>query len=260
MPSFDYLTYQPPHDLLIGRIILVTGATEGIGKIAALNYARLGATVLLLGRNQEKLQVVQQEIGAVAAITPAYFMLDLTQADERSCQQLAEAIATQYPCVDGVLHNAGLLGSITPLLETSGSIWREVLQVNLSATFYLTCALRPLLEASKACSVILTSSSVGRLGRAGWGSYAISKFATEGMMQVLAEEYAANKIRFNCINPGATRTAMRARAYPKEDQQTLMTPEQIMPLYSWLMGSASNGITGQSLDAQPSRKPPISPI
>lgn len=254
MPHADYLTYQPPHDLLAGRIILVTGATEGIGKVAALNYAQLSAKVLLLGRNQQKLQQVQQAIGATTANPPACFLLDLLQADEDSCQQLAAEIASQFPRLDGVLHNAGLLGSITPLLATSAATWRSVLQVNLNATFYLTCALRPLLEASTNCSVILTSSSVGRRGRAGWGGYAITKFATEGMMQVLAEEYPATNIRFNCINPGATRTAMRASAYPEEDAQTLLTPEQIMPLYQWLMGSASAGITGQSFDAQPNRK------
>ena len=255
MQYTDYLTYQPPHDLLVGRVILVTGATEGIGKVAAMNFARLGATVLLLGRNQKKLQQVKQAIAEKSAITPACFLLDLNQSDQQPYPQLAAAIAAQFPSVDGVLHNAGLLGTITPLLTTSASTWREVLQVNLSATFYLTFALRPLLEASENCSVILTSSSVGRRGRAVCGSYAISKFATEGMMQVLAEEYPANKIRFNCINPGATRTGMRASAYPDEDAQTLLTPEQIMPLYTWLMGSASNGITGQSFDAQPGHKP-----
>ena len=255
MPHADYLTYQPPHDLLAGRVILVTGATEGIGKVAALSYARLGAKVLLLGRNQQKLQQVQQAISVATASTPAYFLLDLLQADEDSCQQLAAAIAAQFPRLDGVLHNAGLLGTITPLLATQPATWRSVLQVNLNATFYLTCALKPLLEASTNCSVVLTSSSVGRRGRAGWGSYAITKFATEAMMQVLAAEYPAHKIRFNCINPGATRTGMRASAFPAEDAQTLLTPEQIMPLYQWLMGSASNGITGQSFDAQPNRKP-----
>lgn len=254
MKHTNYLTYQPPHDLLAGRIILVTGATAGIGKIAALHYARLGATVLLLGRDQKKLQQVKHAIAAESSITPACFLLDLSQTDEQPYQQLAAAITAQFPRVDGVLHNAGLLGTINPLLATSASAWCEVLQVNLSAAFYLTFALRPLLEASENCSVILTSSSVGRRGRAGWGSYAIAKFATEGMMQVLAEEYPANHIRFNCINPGATRTDMRASAYPEEDPQTLLTPEQIMPLYTWLMGNASNGISGLSFDAQPGRK------
>ena len=135
--------------------------------------------------------------------------------------------------------------------------WQDVMQVNVNATFMLTQALLPLLLKSDAGSLVFTSSSVGRQGRANWGAYAASKFATEGMMQVLADEYQ-QRLRVNCINPGGTRTAMRASAFPTEDPQKLKTPADIMPLYLWLMGDDSRRKTGMTFDAQPGRKPGIS--
>ena len=208
--------YQPKQDLLNDRIILVTGASDGIGREAAMTYARYGATVILLGRNEEKL-----------------------------------------PRLDGVLHNAGLLGDVCPMSEQNPQVWQDVMQVNVNATFMLTQALLPLLLKSDAGSLVFTSSSVGRQGRANWGAYAASKFATEGMMQVLADEYQ-QRLRVNCINPGGTRTAMRANAFPTEDPQKLKTPADIMPLYLWLMGDDSRRKTGMTFDAQPGRKPGIS--
>ena len=136
-------------------------------------------------------------------------------------------------------------------------VWQDVIQVNVNATFMLTQALLPLLLKSDAGSLVFTSSSVGRQGRANWGAYAASKFATEGMMQVLADEYQ-QRLRVNCINTGGTRTAMRASAFPTEDPQKLKTPADIMPLYLWLMGDDSRRKTGMTFDAQPGRKPGIS--
>ena len=145
--------------------------------------------------------------------------------------------------------------------QTSAALYsdnaEDVMQVNVNATFMLTQALLPLLLKSDAGSLVFTSSSVGRQGRANWGAYAASKFATEGMMQVLADEYQ-QRLRVNCINPGGTRTAMRASAFPTEDPQKLKTPADIMPLYLWLMGDDSRRKTGMTFDAQPGRKPGIS--
>lgn len=139
--------------------------------------------------------------------------------------------------------------------EQDPQIWQDVMQVNVNATFMLTCALLPLLLKSDAGSLVFTSSSVGRQGRANWGAYATSKFATEGMMQVLADEYQNRSLRVNCINPGGTRTSMRASAFPTEDPQKLKTPADIMPLYLWLMGDDSRRKTSMTFDAQPGRKP-----
>ncbi|MFE4110282.1 YciK family oxidoreductase [Kosakonia sp. YIM B13611] len=248
--------YQPQRDLLNDRIILVTGASDGIGREAALTYARHGASLILLGRNEAKLQQVAREIEQ-EGLRAQWFTLDMASCTPETCQQLAETIATIVPRLDGVLHNAGLLGDVSPMSEQVPSVWNEVMQVNVNATFYLTQALLPLLLKSDGGSLVFTSSSVGRQGRANWGAYAVSKFATEGMMQVLAEEYQ-NRVRVNCINPGGTRTKMRASAFPTEDPQNLKTPADIMPLYLWLMGDDSRRKTGMSFDAQPGRKPGIS--
>ncbi|WP_217546492.1 YciK family oxidoreductase [Pantoea sp. GbtcB22] len=246
--------YQPKSDLLENRIILVTGASDGIGREAALTYARYGARVILLGRNADNLQKTEQAINQLNKQPAASLLLDLAKATPESCQQLADQVTALVPRLDGVLHNAGILGEIVPLEELDPQIWRDVMQINLDATFYLTQALLPLLLKSDAGSLVFTTSSVGRNGRAGWGAYAVSKFATEGMMQVLADEYKNRHLRVNCINPGGTRTKMRASAFPDEDANLLKTPADLMPLYLYLMGDDSRRKTGTSFDAQPGRK------
>lgn len=250
--------YQPQKNLLQNRIILVTGASDGIGREAALTYADYGASVILIGRNEEKLKGVAQEIDAAGGIPARWYTLDLLTCTLETCQELAHRISTHYPRLDGVLHNAGLLGEVRPMDEQDPEIWQQVMQVNINGTFFLTQALLPLLLKSDSGSLVFTSSSVGREGRANWGAYAVSKFATEGMMQVLAEEYQSRHLRVNCINPGGTRTKMRASAFPTEDPQKLKTPADIMPLYLWLMGDDSRRKTGMTFDAQPGRKPGIS--
>jgi len=247
--------YQPKSDLLQNRIILVTGASDGIGREAAITYARYGAEVILLGRSPARLEQTQQAI-AQLGLRPAHCLVfDLAQATPESCQQLADGLAQQFPRLDGVLHNAGILGEIVPLAELDPHIWQQVMKINLDATFFLTQALLPLLLKSSAGSLVFTTSSVGRTGRAGWGAYAVSKFATEGMMQVLADEYKNQPLRVNCINPGGTRTKMRASAFPQEDAGKLKTPADLMPLYLYVMGDDSRRKTGISFDAQPGRKP-----
>ncbi|WP_312839136.1 YciK family oxidoreductase [Pantoea piersonii] len=247
--------YQPKSDLLQNRIILVTGASDGIGREAAITYARYGAEVILLGRNLARLEQTQQAIGQLG-LRPAHCaVFDLAQATPDACRQLADQLAQQFPRLDGVLHNAGILGEIVPLAELDPQIWQEVMKINLDATFFLTQALLPLLLKSSAGSLVFTTSSVGRTGRAGWGAYAVSKFATEGMMQVLADEYKNQSLRVNCINPGGTRTKMRASAFPQEDAGKLKTPADLMPLYLYVMGDDSRRKTGVSFDAQPGRKP-----
>lgn len=250
--------YQPQKNLLQNRIILVTGASDGIGREAALTYAEYGASVILTGRNEGKLRGVAQEIESAGGIAASWYTLDLLTCTPASCQELAQRISTHYPRLDGVLHNAGLLGEVRPMDEQDPEIWQQVMQVNINGTFFLTQALLPLLLNSESGSLVFTSSSVGREGRANWGAYAVSKFATEGMMQVLAEEYQNRHLRVNCINPGGTRTKMRASAFPTEDPQKLKTPADIMPLYLWLMGDDSRRKTGMTFDAQPNRKPGIS--
>ncbi|WP_409308824.1 YciK family oxidoreductase [Pectobacterium sp. B1J-3] len=247
--------YQPKNDLLQQRIILVTGAGDGIGREAALTYARFGARLILLGRTDSKLQSVKQEIQQTLGMQAHTLVCDLLTASSQQLFQLAGELEQIIPHLDGVLHNAGLLGDIAPMTEQSVETWHQVMQVNVNAAFMLTQALLPLLLKSPSASLVFTSSSVGRQGRAGWGAYSVSKFATEGMMQILAEEYRHTNLRVNCINPGGTRTTMRASAFPDENPDKLKTPADIMPLYLYLMGDDSRRKTGISFDAQPGRKP-----
>ena len=244
------LEYQAAKDLLKDKTILVTGAGDGIGRAAALAYAEHGATVILLGKTVKKLEAVYDEIEQAGYPTPAIVPLDLKGATEQNYIDMAETIEQQFGHLDGLLHNASLLGVLGPFEHISMDSVKEVMQVNLIAEIMMTKALLPVLKKAPLASLIFTSSSVGRQGRAFWGEYAISKFATEGMMQSIAHEYQGSNLRANTINPGATRTKMRANAYPAENPQTLKTPEELMPTYLYLMGDDSKDITGQQLNAQ----------
>lgn len=252
MTDWKAADYQAPADLLRDRVILVTGASDGIGAVAAQTYAAHGATVILHGRSLSKLEAVYDRIEAAGGAQPALAPLDLAQATGADYQQLASVLENEFGRLDGVLHNAGVLGDITPLDMYDPDSWDFVMRVNLRAPYLLTQALLPLLKKSADAALIFTSSSVGRRARAFWGAYAVSKCGTEGLAQILADELMnTSNIRVNCLNPGATRTAMRAQAYPGENPLSLKTPADIMPLYLWLMGPDSRGTTGQSFDAQP---------
>lgn len=245
--------YHAAPDLLNNKVILVTGAGDGIGRQAALQYGAHGATVVLLGKTVKKLEAVYDELLAQGSPEPAIIPLDLAGATKAHYQDLAETLKQQFKRLDGVLFNASHLSVLGPFEMIGEDQWDKVMQVNLKSQFLLTQALLPLLKATPHSSIIYTSSGVGKQGRAYWGSYAISKFATEGMMQVLADELSNSSVRVNCINPGATRTDMRARAYPGEDPASLRTAADIMPLYLYLMGQDSQSVNGQSLDAQPDK-------
>ncbi|WP_120995146.1 YciK family oxidoreductase [Stutzerimonas urumqiensis] len=244
---FDY-TARP--DLLAGRIILVTGAGRGIGAAAAKTFAAHGATVLLLGKTEANLEQVYDAIEAAGGPQPAVIPFNLETALPHQYDELAAMIEREFGRLDGLLNNASIVGPRTPMEQLSGDNFMRVMQVNVNATFMLTSTLLPVLRLSPDASVVFTSSSVGRKGRAYWGAYGVSKFATEGMMQTLADELDGTHVRANSINPGATRTDMRAQAYPGESPMNNPAPEEIMPLYLYLLGPDSVGVNGKALDAQ----------
>ena len=220
--------YDATPGLLADRVILVTGAGAGIGRAVAKAAAAYGATVILHGRAVGRLESLYDEIGAVGGPTPAIFPLDLERAEGPDYDRLSGAIEEQWGRLDGLVLNAGLLGSRSPIEHHDVGEWQRVLHVNLTAPFILCRCLLPLLLESADASVVFTSSGVGRRGKAYWGAYAVSKFGIEGLNQVLADELAGKPgIRVNAINPGATRTAMRAKAFPGEDPDTLPTPEDV---------------------------------
>ena len=243
--------YAPPADLLRGKTIVVTGAGDGIGRAAALSYAQHGATVILLGRTGSKLEAVYDEIEAAGGPRPGFIELDLATAAEENYQTLAGGLAAEFPHLDGLLHNASILGDRRPIESAGYTSWAQVMQVNVNAQFLLTRYLLPQLQAAPAASIVFTSSGVGRTGRAYWGAYAVSKFATEGFMQVLADELEnTSKVRVNSLDPGATNTSMRRTAYPAETPTSNPAPQDIMPAYLYLMGDDSAGITGKAFNAQ----------
>lgn len=243
--------YTAPQDLLKDRIIMVTGSSDGIGRAAALTYARHGATVILHGRNQAKLEHLYDQIVAEGLEEPAIVTLDFATASYDDYVTLQGSIGEMFGRLDGLLHNAGVLARRNTIASINSKDWHNAMQVNVNAPFMLTKTMMPLLEESDSASIIFTSSSVGRKGRAYWGSYAVSKFAIEGMMQVLADEVEnISSMRVNSLNPGATNTAMRRLAYPGEIATNNPNPEDIMPAYLYLMGKDSIHVRGQALNAQ----------
>lgn len=249
--TLPHKNYEAPKELLSDKVIAVTGASDGIGAVAAKTFAAHGATVILIGRTVAKLEQVYDAIEADGGAQPAIYPICLEGAAEKDYEDMRDRLEETFGKLDGLLHNAGELGQRTPIANYQHNIWQKVMQVNVTAEFMMTKALLPLLERADNASLIFTSSGVGRIGKPFWGAYAVSKFATEGLAQVLANELeGVSNVRVNCINPGPTRTRMRATAYPAENPALVATPEEIMPTYLYLMGDDSQGLTGKSLDAQ----------
>jgi len=243
--------YQPAADLMKDKVILVTGAGQGIGAAVAEALAQHGATVILLGRTTRKLEEVYDRIEKAGGPTPAIYPMDLAGATPEDYATLAETIIKEFGRLDGLLHNASILAGLTPLEQHGVEQWYKIMQINLNAPFLMTQALMPALRAADSASILFTSSSVGRQGRAYWGAYAVSKAGNESMMQIFADELEANThIRVNSINPGATRTSMRARAYPGEKPENVTKPEDIVGAYLYLLGDDSKTISGKQFDAQ----------
>ncbi len=243
--------YQPAADELQQRVIAITGAGSGLGRAVALAAAAHGARLILIGRNVRNLEAVYNEIEKQGRGTATIAPLDLERALARDYDQLADAIGAGFARLDGLLHNAAMLGALAPIEHYDVPTWTRVMHVNVTAAFALTQVLLAPLRRSPDASVIFTSSAVGRTGVAYWGAYAASKFAIEGLSQTLADELSGSAVRVNALNPGRARTKLRRAAYPSEDLQQVPEPATLVNPYLWLLGPASRGITGRSLDCQP---------
>jgi len=247
----DPREYRPPAGSHADRVVLVTGAGDGIGRAVALALAAQGATVALLGKTQRKLETVYDQIVAAGHPTPALLPFNLETATANEYDTLHGALASEFGRLDGLAHIAGILGSRSPLEHFDVPTWCRVLHVNLTAAFILTQAALPLLKQSVDASVVFTSSGVGRRGKAYWGAYAASKFGIEGLMQVLAAEMdGTTNVRSNSVNPGPVRTFMRLQAYPAEDRNALPEASAVVAPYLFLLGPESRGINGQAFDCQ----------
>jgi NAD(P)-dependent dehydrogenase (short-subunit alcohol dehydrogenase family) len=232
---------------LTGKVALVTGASRGIGKAVALAYAKEGAKVFICARRRAPLTRAAREIRAAGGKV-SYLAADLANA--RAAQRLVNAARRRYGTIHILVNNASLLGPRVPIAKYPLAEWEKVLKVNLTAMFVLTKEALRLMIPQKEGSIINVSSGVGRVGKARWGAYAVSKFGVEGLTQVLADEMKELNIRVNSVNPGGTRTEMRAAAYPDEDPLTLPQPEEITGVFLYLAAPESAGVTGKSFDAR----------
>ena len=243
--------YEAEPDLLKDRIILVTGAGDGIGAVVAYEYAAHGATLVLLGRTQKKLENVYDKIVDAGFPQPAIYPLELTTARPEDYIILADTVMQEFGHLDGLLHNAAALGTLTPIEHYDIRLWTHIMRVNLTAPFLLTKECLPLLKNSDEASVIFTSANVGYKGQAYWGAYAVSKAATDNLMEILAEELEVNtNIRVNSVDPGQVRTRMHSLAYPGDTSLSNPKPEDITGIYLYLMGHESAGVTGERFNAQ----------
>lgn len=248
--NFDPRTTALNEDELVGRVIAITGPTAGLGQALAIECARRGAEVVLVGRNVKKLEAVYETIGALGRQSATLAPLDLEKAVAADYDAIATAVEQRWGRLDGLVHNAALLGQLAAVEHHDIPTLVRVMHVNVTAPFALTQVLLPALRASADASIILTSSAVGRRGRAYWGAYGMSKFALEGLMQTLADELERTTVRVNTINPGRARTAMRRQAFPSEDPTTLPAPETLTAPFVALLGPQARGVTGHAFDAQ----------
>ena len=243
--------YNAPKNLLKSKVILVTGGGSGIGRQAGLTFAAFGAEVILLGKNSSNLNETYGLFEKNNLKKPTLQAIDFETAEEEDFKKISEAVLKEFGKLDGLLNNASILGTKTSIQNYDIKEWRRVSKINFESSLLLTRSLLPILLIPDNSSIAFTSSGVGRKGKAYWGAYAISKFATEGLVQILSEELEKTSgIRVNAINPGAVRTKMRAEAYPAEDPNTLKNPKEVMNAYLFLMGIDSLGITGKSIEAQ----------
>ncbi len=241
--------YHVPPNLLKDRVILVTGAGQGIGKSAALAYAASGATVILIGRKVAKLEEVYDAISAAGYAEAAIFPLDLETASEQDFANMAEGIYQQLGRLDGILHNAAHFDNLSPLEIQTMAQFEHMMRVNLIAPFALTKACLPLLQRAPDASVIFTSTSAGHQAAAYWGAHGISKNAVEHMVKTWALELERHlNIRLNTVIPGAVQCPQRKKSHPGEVHGNLPPAESIMPLYQYLMGPDSRGISGKAFE------------
>jgi len=243
--------YQPAADLLKDRVILVTGAGDGIGRAVARRLASHRATVVLLDRAIRKLEQVYDDIERAGSPKPAIYPMNLEGATPKDYADLAQVLDAEFGRLDGLLHNAALFEGLTPIANYDIEFWYRILQVNLNAPFMLTQAVLGLLNRSADASVVFTTDRVGDEGQAYWGAYAVAKGGAQTLMKLLASELETNTpIRVNSIDPGQVRTELVMRAYPGRDPAEWAKPEDILATYLYLLGPDSKGVTGQTFHAQ----------
>jgi len=234
-------------EILLGKNALITGGSRGIGRAIASAYAQAGARLFICGRNGAAVEGAIQDIrargGAIDGIAA-----DVSRAPD--VQRVVGTALERFGSIDVLVNNASILGPRQAIVDYPVESWEDVIRVNLTGVFLMIREVLPAMLARRSGSIINVTSGVGRSGKARWGAYAASKAGLENLTQVLAEELQATGVRVNAVNPAATRTGMRAAAYPDEDPATLPTPEEIAPIFVYLAADAARQVTGQSLNAR----------
>ena len=224
------------------KTILITGATDGIGKALAIEFSKLGANIILLGRNSSKLDTVYDQLEhSYESQKHLILEVDLALLNNESVHEIANVINDEYEALDGIINNAAILGTMTILKDYELSRWDEVININLRAPFLLSRTLIPALENSRMPRIIFTSSGVADVGRAFWGAYSVSKFGLKGLAEIFANELeTTSSIKVFNFDPGSTQTKMRASARPAEDPNTLKTPNELLECYLWFFSEDSS--------------------
>ena len=227
---------------ILNKSILITGYSDGIGKSLAIEFSKLGANIILLGRNSQKLDAVYDLLDH-SHVSQKHLILeaDLALLSNEAAQEIFIAISQEFEVLDGIIHNAALLGTMSSLEDYDLSTWDEVMKVNLRAPFILTKTLKVMLENASLPRLIFTSSGVANKGRSFWGAYSVSKFGIKGLAEIFKDELeATTKIKVFNFDPGKTRTNMRAAAYPAEDPNTLKSPTELIDCYLWFFQEESS--------------------
>ena len=230
--------------MMEGKTILITGANRGIGKSLAKNFSNIGANVILLGKNEDSLNEVYDEIISCTKTKPLIIESDLNLLDLDGAHQIKKAIVNQYGILDGLIYNAAKLGKMTSIEDYEDGLWKEIINTNLNSSFLIYKGLIPILKAAPSGRIIFTSSGVAEVGKAYWGAYSVSKFAVKGLAEIIRDELdSTSNIKVFNYDPGATKTSMRASAYPGEDPNNLKDPDKLFSDYLWFFSEESQNST-----------------
>jgi NAD(P)-dependent dehydrogenase (short-subunit alcohol dehydrogenase family) len=241
----------PADFALTNRVVLITGASGGIGAPLARACAAAGATVVLHGRVVAKLEALYDEIVAAGHAEPVILPLDFAKAEAADFSNVANALEGQFKRLDAIVHTAAMLGSLGPLEYQSFDSWVNLLRVNVAAPMGITRALMPLLSRAPDASVVLTLDNRGVMPRAYWGGYGVTKAALAAMGKELADEWENRaNLRINAVVPGAIRSPLRGQTHPGEHRAALPAPESLVPLYLHLIGAQSKADSAALVDAQ----------
>jgi NAD(P)-dependent dehydrogenase (short-subunit alcohol dehydrogenase family) len=227
-----------------GKTILITGANRGIGKSLAKNFSNIGANIILLGKNEDSLNEVYDEIISCTKTKPLIIESDLNLLDLDGAHQIKKAIVNQYGVLDGLIYNAAKLGKMNSIEDYEDGLWKEIINTNLNSSFLIYKELIPILKAAPSGRIIFTSSGVAEVGKAYWGAYSVSKFAVKGLAEIIRDELdSTSNIKVFNYDPGATKTSMRASAYPGEDLNNLKDPDKLFGDYLWFFSEESQNST-----------------